>query len=107
MIDDNVKNSVCEIEEAMPGAVWVDSAGSYEAFTNGKLLFDIEPEPQRLKNFCDSNRSEFGGSIAAIRSITWSGMQIHFTYNVHLHQKRVQQNELWDLERQNPELFTE
>jgi hypothetical protein len=99
---------ISEVRRRSPDLVHVKDPKAYEAFTDGKLLFDISVDGKLLDEFQAQNKGEFErdfvrGSLADVGSTM--GRTLYCLYHEHLVYKRRQQNELWELEREHPELF--
>jgi spore maturation protein CgeB len=68
--------------------VHIKNIVAYEALRDGKLVFDEDPEAERLKAFHQANVSEFGAALV-IRDYTVDGMHITVLYHHHAAQERI------------------
>ena len=74
--------------------VHAGSKEAYEAFRDGRPIFDITPDARLLRKFQADNKSEFGKDIHANSDGTFRfynhpgiGKRVYFTYHWDLHHK--------------------
>ena len=98
------------LKEQNPDWVHAGDPKAHEALSNGKVLFDVNPDAALLKKFVTENVSEFGSDFkmandGGFRWVEVDGMRVYCTYSPDLFYKYTAQSELWKLEEKYPELF--
>ena len=99
------------ITEAAPGMVHVYDPSAYEAFREGRVLFDIGQPPKGLQEFMEKNRSEFGGAfvLAGDGSFTWfkrDNRKIYVLSHRHASAEKMFKSEIMkQLAKDHPEWF--
>jgi len=82
MSDDEVVRHIGTVTDM----VHVSDAGAYEAFAQGKVIFDISPDGGLLDQFIVTLESEFGAAPIQRKPLklpSFPGVQIHTVYHKH------------------------
>ena len=105
---DQLSELIAELHEKTD-AVHVCRPDAYDAFIEGRVIFDVSPDAMLLQEFRAKNSAEFGDDIfvnddGSFPFIGPPERRAYCTYHKHLFHKRKAQHEMRALEKEFPEI---